>query len=94
MKMKIINLGKSELNYYGYFEDEDNYVDFVFPFEGPLYIDYTYPKIEFGGLLHFASAMLEFIPETTFLEEPIEIDEITIAELDRVYEIIKGADDK
>ncbi len=88
MKMHIINLGKSENNYYGYFEDEDNYVDFVFPFKGPLYVDYTYPKIDFGGHLHFAEVMLQYIPETTFLEEPVEIAEISLAELDRVYAVI------
>ena len=88
--MKIINLGKSEVNYYGYYEDEDNYVDFVYPFEGPLYTDWFYPKIDFGGHLHFAEVVSKFIPKTEFLEEPIEIAEITLAERDRVYAIITG----
>ena len=88
--MKIINLGKSEVNYYGYYEDDDNYVDFVYPFEGPLYTDWFYPKIDYGGHLHFAQVVSKYIPKTEFLEEPIEIAEITLAELDRVYALITG----
>lgn len=88
--MKIINLGKSEFNYYGYYEDEDNYVDFVYPFEGPLSTDWFYPKMEYGGHLHFAETVAKYIPKTTFLDEPLEIEEISLAELDRVHAIITG----
>ena len=87
--MQIISLIKNKgSNFYGFAEDQSNYIEFRFNSNSGLDILSKYDKSEYSDYMHFANVMLKFCPEVPFLLEPIECQELIEKEFDRVYSII------
>ncbi len=86
--MKVISLKSYRIGYTGLVEEADKYVFFNLRKNGKLKILQEYKKEEFDDYMHFIGLMVKFIPYTSFLKEPVEIESITIEELDKAFLLI------
>ena len=87
--IRILSLESLPEGYSGFFEEIENYVDFTLPSSGKIKLNYKYKKADFGDYEHFAAVMGKFDPYVMFLKNPINVDSVTVEELDRVYRELK-----
>jgi len=82
--MKIICIKSYSNGYTGIFEEDHKYVLFNLSKNGKLKKINEYNKEEFVDYNHFVGIISKFIPYSSFLQEPVKIESITIDELDRI----------
>ncbi len=83
--MKIISIKSYRNGYTGIFEEDDRYVLFNLAKNGKLKKINEYNKEEYIDYNHFVGLMSKFIPRSSFLKETVQVESITIEELDRVF---------
>ena len=89
LKMKIISIKSYRNGYTGIVEEDDKYILFNLSKNGKFKKINKYKKEEFVDYNHFVGTLSKFIPNSSFLKEPVKIGSITIEELDRVFSKIK-----
>jgi len=69
--------------------DESGYVFFQLTRKGLIRRFKSYPREEFASHEHFQHMMMKYMTPSAFLNPPEPIAALTLAELDRVYEIVR-----
>lgn len=87
--MEIVALMASGRGYRGCLFDGDGYLFFQYSRKGMLKKLKRYPADEFSDHDHFAAMMMKYMIPSAFLQPPAAIDQLTLAELDRVYVLLK-----
>ena len=87
--MEIIALKVHTRGYHGCLIDADGYAFFQLTHKGFLRRLKTYPKSDFADHEHFQFIMMKYMTPSAFLNPPEPIAALTLAELDRVYEIVR-----
>jgi hypothetical protein len=88
--MYIIALKFHTRGYHGCLIDENGYVFFQLTRKGLLRRLKSYPLEEFASHEHFQHMMMKYMTPSAFLNPPEPIAALTLAELDRVYEIVRS----
>jgi len=88
--MKLICLRSYSIGYTGFIEERDSYVYFIFPRKGKLKKLLKYHKADYGNYSHFIGGISKFISFSYFLKEPVVLESITIAELDKIFRYTSG----
>lgn len=83
--MKIISLRAYSQGYTGIIEEDDKYAFFILSKKGEAKKNLNYSKEDYPSYEHFVGVINKFAPASFFLKEPIYVESMTIAELDRVY---------
>ena len=83
--MKIIGLRSYSQGYTGIIEEGDRYSFFILSKKGEVKKILNYYKEDYPTYEHFVGVISKFAPPSFFLKEPIYVQSMTIAELDRIY---------
>jgi len=83
--MKIISLRSYSQGYTGIIEEDDKYVFFILSKKGKIKKLLNYYKEDYPTYEHFVGVISKFAPASFFLKEPIYVQSMTIAELDKMY---------
>ena len=84
--MKLIALKRYTTGYTGFLDEKDSYVFFKFSRKGQLKKLIKYEKSYFVNFQHFMCRITRVFTYSFFLEKPVDLETITIEELDRVHE--------
>lgn len=87
--MDIIALMASGRGYRGCLFDGDGYHFFQYSRKGALRKLKRYPAAEFEDHDHFTAMMMKYMIPSAFLRPPVAIDQLNLAELDRVHALLK-----
>jgi len=87
--MEIIALKYHTRGYHGCLIDENGYVFFQLSRKGRLRRLKTYARADFSDHEHFQHMMMKYMTPSAFLNPPEPIAALTLAELDRVYDIVR-----
>ena len=88
--MKLICLRSYSNGYTGFIEEKESYVFFKFPRKGKLEKLLKYHKADYKNYNHFIGDISKFFPFSFFLKEPVALETITIAELDKILRHTSG----
>jgi hypothetical protein len=87
--MKVCALEKTSIeSFIGMLENDEYYVAFNMEPDGTWSKRWEYPKADYEDYRHFVGVMGKFVPETFFLAKPIEIDEVSLIEIERAYGLL------
>ena len=81
---KIISLRSYSQGYTGIIEEDDKYVFFNVSKKEKIKRLLNY-KEDYPTYEHFVGAISKFAPPSFFLKEPIYVESMTIAEIDKMY---------
>lgn len=85
--MKVLAIEHADDNaVYGFAEIGENYVQFTAKPGQTAKITYTQAKSEFRDYDHYVGVYGKFNPETMFLAEPIEIEELAYNDLKALWD--------
>ncbi len=87
--MEIIALKYHTRGYHGCLIDGSGYVFFQLSRKGKLRRLKTYAREDFSDHEHFQHMMMKYMTPSAFLNPPEPIAAMTLAELDRVYDIVR-----
>ena len=82
---KILSLRSYSNGYTGFIEEKDCYAFFQFSRKGELTKIMEFEKSDYRDFGHFLGGITKFFPLNFFLKEPITVESISIAELDRIF---------
>ena len=85
--MKLLYLRCYSNGYTGFVEEKHHYVFFKFPRKGEIKKLLKYNKTDYNNYRHFIIGISRFFPYNLFLQEPVDLESLTIAELDRIFNI-------
>jgi len=83
--MKIISPRSYSQGYTGIIEEDDKYVFFIVSKKGKIKKLLNYYKEDYPTYEHFVGVISKFAPASFFLKEPIYVQSMAIAELDKMY---------
>ncbi len=83
--MELLLLRAYASGYRGCAIDEESYFFFQSRRNGKIKRLMGYSKADFEDLQHFTAMMQKFVSPPAFLQPPIPISSLTLAELDRVH---------
>jgi hypothetical protein len=87
--MEILALKGYARGYRGCLVDDREYTFFQYTRNGRVRRLKSYPRGEFASHEHFAALMMKFMSPGAFMRPPVPIDDLTLAELDRVNALQK-----
>jgi len=82
--VRIIALKSYRTGYLGFLEEPDHYVFFNCARHGAIKRVMSYDKTDFFNRDHFLSVITKFVPRSFFLEEGVELETLSVRELDRI----------
>lgn len=85
--MEIIALKAHNRGYHGCLVDENGYMFFQYSLNGRFRPLKRYPESDFQDLDQFVAIMSKYMSLTAFLNPPVPIAEMSLPELDRVWQI-------
>jgi hypothetical protein len=82
--VKVIALKSYRTGYLGILEEPDHYIFFSCGRHGTIKRVNSYDKKDFFNHDHFLSVITKFASRSFFLEEGVELDTLSVRELDRI----------
>jgi hypothetical protein len=68
-------------------DDKTNYSKRIIRYDtGEMEIEHKYPVINYANYIIFAAIMGKFDPYTRFLEKPVEVPDLELSTLDKLYD--------
>lgn len=82
--MKVIALKSYRTGYLGFLEEPDHYVFFSCARRGAVKRVMSYEKTDYFNRDHFMSVITKFVPRSFFLEKGVELETLSLRELDQI----------
>jgi hypothetical protein len=82
--VRIIAIKSYRTGYLGFLEEPDHYVFFSWGRHGAIKKVKSYEKKDFFNRDHFLSVITKFVSRSFFLEEEVELEALSVRELDQI----------